>query len=272
MQSSQSGDNPIDSADHGISSFEVPNSRFYIEGELIFIAVARVGERSMANIAASPGVGSRWARSGVSSRRRTPIARGSWAHSTRGDFDAIICPAFPLPAVPHGGSRPQWSSLQPGCRRTSRTSRSRRRGRPHGLARRRAVRGQTLARGCVIGGDGRPGDAFRRTPGLPSESSLRRVGTPSAQGLAYVSVPMIVGPLLRWARRAGRRGGVSIWIQPRSARELAATMDELASPIAAFLRDAVGDEHSFGRDLHAAMPGLATIRPRTALGRFRHQI
>ena len=76
-------------------------------------------------------------------------------------------------------------------------------------------------------------------------------------------------------------------------------MDELASPIAAFLRDrcviepdatcpvpamyeswrswchehgrgAVGDEHSFGRDLHAAIPALATIRPRTPLGRVRH--
>ncbi len=76
-------------------------------------------------------------------------------------------------------------------------------------------------------------------------------------------------------------------------------MDELASPIAAFLRDrciadpeatcpvpaiydawrswcqehgrdAVGDEHSFGRDLHAAIPALATIRPRTTQGRIRH--
>jgi putative DNA primase/helicase len=78
-------------------------------------------------------------------------------------------------------------------------------------------------------------------------------------------------------------------------------MDELASPIAAFLRDrcmiepdatcpvpamyeswrtwcqehgrdAVGDEHSFGRDLHAAVPGLATSRPRTPLGRVRHYV
>ena len=106
--------------------------------------------------------------------------------------------------------------------------------------------------------------------------------------------------ILRWAisgwERLNQRGR---FLQPRSAGELVATMDELASPIAAFLRDrcvvepnavcpvptmyeswrswchergrdAVGDEHSFGRDLHAAIPGLATIRPRTPLGRTRH--
>jgi putative DNA primase/helicase len=106
--------------------------------------------------------------------------------------------------------------------------------------------------------------------------------------------------ILRWAiagwERLHRRGR---FLQPRSARELVATMDELASPIAAFLRDrcivesdatcpvpaiyeswrswchehgrgAVGDEHSFGRDLHAAIPALTTIRPRTPLGRVRH--
>jgi putative DNA primase/helicase len=98
-----------------------------------------------------------------------------------------------------------------------------------------------------------------------------------------------------WAR-LNRRGR---FLQPRSAGELVATMDELASPIAAFLRDrcvlepdatcpvaamyeswrswcqehgreAIGDGHSFGRDLHAAVPALSTIRPRTALGRLRH--
>jgi putative DNA primase/helicase len=37
-------------------------------------------------------------------------------------------------------------------------------------------------------------------------------------------------------------------------------------------RDAVGDEHSFGRDFHAAIPALATIRPRTPLGRVRHYV
>jgi putative DNA primase/helicase len=106
--------------------------------------------------------------------------------------------------------------------------------------------------------------------------------------------------ILRWAiagwERLNRRGR---FLQPRSAGELVVTMDELASPIAAFLRDrciieddaacpvpamyeawrswcqehgrdAVGDEHSFGRDLHAAIPGLATTRPRTAMGRLRH--
>jgi putative DNA primase/helicase len=105
--------------------------------------------------------------------------------------------------------------------------------------------------------------------------------------------------ILRWAiagwERLNRRGR---FLQPRSARELVATMDELASPIAAFLRDrciiesdatcpvpamykswrswchehgrdAVGDEHSFGRDLHAAIPAFATIRPRTPPGRVR---
>ena len=106
--------------------------------------------------------------------------------------------------------------------------------------------------------------------------------------------------ILRWAiagwERLNRRGK---FLQPRSAGELVATMDELASPIASFLRDrcvieddatcpvptlyeawrswcqergreAVGDEHSFGRDLHAVIPGLATTRPRTPLGRLRH--
>jgi putative DNA primase/helicase len=106
--------------------------------------------------------------------------------------------------------------------------------------------------------------------------------------------------ILRWAiagwERLNRRGR---FLQPRSAGELVATMDELASPIAAFLRDrcivepeancpvpalyeawrswcqehgreSVGDEHSFGRDLHAAIPGLTTIRPRTPMGRLRH--
>jgi len=108
--------------------------------------------------------------------------------------------------------------------------------------------------------------------------------------------------ILRWAitgwERLNRRGR---FVQPRSARELVATMDELASPIAAFLRDrcvvepdgicsvasiyeswrswchehgrdAVGDGHSFGRDLHAAIPGLTTVRPRTPSGRIRQYL
>jgi putative DNA primase/helicase len=106
--------------------------------------------------------------------------------------------------------------------------------------------------------------------------------------------------ILRWAitgwERLNRRGKFT---QPGSARELVATMGELASPIGAFLRDrcvldpdalcpfsamyeawrswcqehgraVVGDEHSFGRDLHAAIPSLTTVRPRTPLGRQRH--
>jgi putative DNA primase/helicase len=108
--------------------------------------------------------------------------------------------------------------------------------------------------------------------------------------------------ILRWAiagwERLNRRGR---FVQPRSAQELVATMDELASPIAAFLRDrciidpegacsvssiyeswrawcqehgrtAVGDGHSFGRDLHAAIPGLTTSRPRTPSGRVRQYL
>jgi putative DNA primase/helicase len=90
-----------------------------------------------------------------------------------------------------------------------------------------------------------------------------------------------------WARLR-RRGRFE---QPSSAMELVATMDDLASPITAFLRDCCkispdasvpvselyrawrdwcesvgrdvkGDEHSFGRDLHAAIPGLSRSRPR----------
>jgi putative DNA primase/helicase len=105
--------------------------------------------------------------------------------------------------------------------------------------------------------------------------------------------------ILRWAidgwQRLNQRGRFT---QPRSARELVAAMDDLASPIAAFLRDrciverdatcpvaalyeswrswclehgrdAVGDEHSFGRDLHAAIPALSSIRPRSSAGRPR---
>jgi putative DNA primase/helicase len=113
--------------------------------------------------------------------------------------------------------------------------------------------------------------------------------------------PELPGILL-WSiagwERLNRRGR---FLQPRSASELVATMDELASPIAAFLRDrcviepegicsvaslyeawrawcvehgrtAVGDGHSFGRDLHAAIPGLTTIRPRTPSGRVRQYL
>jgi putative DNA primase/helicase len=89
------------------------------------------------------------------------------------------------------------------------------------------------------------------------------------------------------------------FIQPRSARDLVAAMDELASPILTFLqdrcvlaqhesvpvaalyeawrlwcqehgRDAVGDEQSFGRDLHAAIPGLSKSRHRHGSARIAH--
>ncbi len=89
------------------------------------------------------------------------------------------------------------------------------------------------------------------------------------------------------------------FVQPRSARDLVAAMDELASPILTFLqdrcvlaqnetvpvaalyeawrswcqehgRDAVGDEQSFGRDLHAAIPGLSKSRHRLGSARIAH--
>jgi putative DNA primase/helicase len=106
--------------------------------------------------------------------------------------------------------------------------------------------------------------------------------------------------ILLWAvagwERLNRRGR---FVQPRSARDLLAAMDELASPISAFLqdrcvlapgeiiavaalyeewrswcqqhgRDAVGDEQSFGRDLHAAIPGLTKSRHRQGPLRVAH--
>jgi putative DNA primase/helicase len=106
--------------------------------------------------------------------------------------------------------------------------------------------------------------------------------------------------ILRWAiagwERLRRRGR---FVQPRSAGDLVAAMDELASPISAFLeercvldpadsvpvstlyeawrswcqehgRDAIGDEQSFGRDLHAAIPGLTKSRHRKDSVRIAH--
>jgi putative DNA primase/helicase len=106
--------------------------------------------------------------------------------------------------------------------------------------------------------------------------------------------------ILLWAVAGWQR----LWlrgrfIQPRSARDLVAAMDELASPILTFLqdrcvlaehetvpvaalyeawrswcqehgRDAVGDEQSFGRDLHAAIPGLSKSRHRHGSARIAH--
>lgn len=106
--------------------------------------------------------------------------------------------------------------------------------------------------------------------------------------------------ILLWAitgwRRLRRRGS---FIQPRSGRDLLAAMGDLASPISAFLRDkcvlesqscvpaaalyeawrswcqehgreVVGDEAAFGRDLHAAIPGLSKSRLRVDSIRVVH--
>ena len=108
--------------------------------------------------------------------------------------------------------------------------------------------------------------------------------------------------ILLWAiagwKRLRHRGR---FIQPRSGRELLAAMEDLASPISAFLRDrcvvdplaivpaatlyeawrswcqehgrdAVGDEPSFGKDLHAAIPGLSKSRPRQNAVRVTHYL
>ena len=104
--------------------------------------------------------------------------------------------------------------------------------------------------------------------------------------------------ILLWAlegwRRLQARGRFE---QPASGLPLLESMDELASPVAAFLedccvvdahasvpssdlydawrgwcrrhgRDAVGDEQAFGRDLHAAIPGLVKRRHRAGSTRI----
>lgn len=106
--------------------------------------------------------------------------------------------------------------------------------------------------------------------------------------------------ILLWAfegwRRLRLRGR---FLQPDSACDLLVSMDEMASPIATFLdercvlepeatitstalydawrawcrdhgRDAVGDEQSLGRDLHAVMPGLTKSRLRIGAVRTVH--
>ncbi|APW59201.1 DNA primase family protein [Paludisphaera borealis] len=106
--------------------------------------------------------------------------------------------------------------------------------------------------------------------------------------------------ILLWAfegwRRLRLRGR---FLQPDSARDLMESMDEMASPIATFLddrcmlepgatissgalyeawrtwcrehgRDAVGEEQSLGRDLHAAIPGLTKSRHRDGAVRTVH--
>ncbi|MGC8643090.1 MAG: DNA primase family protein, partial [Isosphaeraceae bacterium] len=106
--------------------------------------------------------------------------------------------------------------------------------------------------------------------------------------------------ILLWAIAGWRRLRARGWfVQPRSGRDLLAAMEDLASPISAFLRDRcvlergsfvpapalyeawrswcqehgremVGDEAAFGRDLHAAIPGLAKSRLRIDSVRVFH--
>jgi putative DNA primase/helicase len=106
--------------------------------------------------------------------------------------------------------------------------------------------------------------------------------------------------ILLWAiagwERLRRRGR---FLQPRSGRELLEAMEDLGSPISAFLRercvvgpgestpvsalyetwrswcqeqgrDAIGDEPSFGRDLRAAVPGVSKSRFRQGTARIAH--
>jgi putative DNA primase/helicase len=106
--------------------------------------------------------------------------------------------------------------------------------------------------------------------------------------------------ILLWAiegwERLRRRGR---FLQPRSGRELLEAMEDLGSPISAFLRErcvvgpgesipvaalyenwrswcqeqgreAVGDEPSFGRDLRAAVPGVSKGRFRQGAARVAH--
>lgn len=106
--------------------------------------------------------------------------------------------------------------------------------------------------------------------------------------------------ILWWAiagwKRLRERGRL---LQPESGAEVLSEWEDLASPIGAFLRERcqVGSEHSvaradlyaayqdwceekgrkhvadeagFGRDLHAAVPGLRTSRPRLLGKQVRH--
>ena len=105
--------------------------------------------------------------------------------------------------------------------------------------------------------------------------------------------------ILNWAiegwRRLHERG---YFIQPRSSEEAIRQLEDLASPISAFVRErctvgpgrsievnelfaawqswcqamgraSAGNIQSFGRDLRAAVPGLRTSQPRMAGGRMR---
>ena len=108
--------------------------------------------------------------------------------------------------------------------------------------------------------------------------------------------------ILLWAiggwKRLRHRGR---FLQPGTGHDLLSAMEDLASPISAFLRDrcvadpmanvptgtlyeawrswcqehgrdAVGDEPSFGKDLHAALPGLCKSRLRLNSTRVAHYV
>jgi putative DNA primase/helicase len=97
-----------------------------------------------------------------------------------------------------------------------------------------------------------------------------------------------------WARLYERQE----FLQPKTAADLVKILESLSSPILAFVKECLvvhpdawiripdlfnnwrtwcqsrgqehtGDEHSFGRDLHAAIPGLRTKRPRIGTERVR---
>jgi putative DNA primase/helicase len=106
--------------------------------------------------------------------------------------------------------------------------------------------------------------------------------------------------ILNWAiagwRRLTERG---YFAQPRSALDAAQQLEELGGPINAFLRerceigssyrvdvddlysayrdwcggqgqDRPGTKQTFGRDLHAAIPGLRVVQPRDGKDRWRY--
>jgi putative DNA primase/helicase len=106
--------------------------------------------------------------------------------------------------------------------------------------------------------------------------------------------------ILLWAiegwKRLKERG---YFVQPASGQDDVVLMEDLGSPVGAFVResckvgpayaiavsdlyhawrdwctskgrDQPGDEHSFGRDLKAAVPGITTTRPRANESRKRH--
>jgi putative DNA primase/helicase len=119
-------------------------------------------------------------------------------------------------------------------------------------------------------------------------------------GLSARLAPELPG-ILRWAlaglERLTARGH---FVQPASGRETIEALEDLTSPVGAFLRarcevgpeqsidcdrlfqawmewcreqhrDAVGTVHTFGRDLRAAVRGLDVRQPRSADGKRRRE-